>query len=162
MAALPAGEALGREQRVERLRWTARTLDSLFRVPVLGIRFGLDVLVGLIPGLGDLVTAVFGSWMLVEAVRIGVPRVVLLRMLMNTGIDVIGSLVPFFGDLFDVAWKPYMRNLALIERHAATSGPPTLGDYVFVAAIIGLLVCGALIPIIVVWLLLSAINAPLI
>jgi Domain of unknown function (DUF4112) len=159
---LPAAAPVQHEQRLDRLRSVARTLDSLFRVPVLGIRFGVDALIGLIPGMGDVVTAVFGSWMLVEAFRMRVPRVVLFRMLMNTSIDVIAGFVPLLGDLFDVAWKPHLRNLALIERHAVPGRPATRGDYVFVTIVCALLVGAALVAMILLWFLLSAIGVPLV
>ena len=90
------------EQGVERLGWL---MDDLFRVPVLGWRFGLDALIGLVPGLGDTATSLASFYILAAAVRYRVPKITLLRMGLNIGLDyVIGSL-PVVGDFADAWWK---------------------------------------------------------
>jgi hypothetical protein len=89
------------DKSLERLSWL---MDDLFRVPVLGWRFGLDALVGLIPGFGDTATSLVSFYILISAVRYRVPKITLLRMAFNIAIDyVIGSL-PLVGDVADAWW----------------------------------------------------------
>lgn len=99
-----------------RARTIARLLDSAVSVPGTGIRFGLDPLLGLIPGLGDLAGMMLSGYLVVLGGRLGVPRTVLMRMLANVAIDTVGGSVPVLGDLFDVGWKSNMRNVGLLER----------------------------------------------
>jgi hypothetical protein len=139
---------------VAALRRWAVVLDSAFRVPGTAVRFGLDPLLGLFPGLGDLTTPLFSILILVHAVRLRVPRVVQLRMLLNAAIDSGLGVVPVIGDVFDVAWKANVRNLALLERHAGPGVRPSAGDWVFVILVIGPLIVMAILPILLLtWLL---------
>ncbi|HVG70962.1 MAG TPA: DUF4112 domain-containing protein [Vicinamibacterales bacterium] len=136
----------GQEQRLELLRRVARMLDSALRVPGTTFRFGLDPILGLIPGVGDLVSPLFTLGMLFQARDLGVPRVVQLRMIFNVAIDVLTGFVPLIGDLFDFAWKANNRNLALLERHAYEEHKPSAGDWAFVAVCVALLVVIAAVP----------------
>ena len=136
----------GQEQRLELLRRVARMLDSALPVPGTSFRFGLDPILGLIPGLGDLVSPLFTLGMLFQARDLGVPRVVQLRMIFNVAIDVLTGVVPLIGDLFDFAWKANNRNLALLERHAYEEHEPSAGDWAFVAVCVALLVVIAAVP----------------
>ena len=136
----------GQEQRIELLRRVARMLDSALPVPGTSFRFGLDPILGLIPGLGDLVSPLFTLGMLFQARDLGVPRVVQLRMIFNVAIDVLTGFVPLIGDLFDFAWKANNRNLALLERHAYEEHEPSAGDWAFVAVCVALLVVIAAVP----------------
>jgi len=136
----------GQEQRLELLRRVARMLDSALPVPGTSFRFGLDPILGLIPGLGDLVSPLFTLGMLFQARDLGVPRVVQLRMIFNVAIDVLIGFVPLIGDLFDFAWKANNRNLALLERHAYEEHTPSAGDWAFVAVCVALLVVIAAVP----------------
>ena len=136
----------GQEQRLEFLRRLARTLDSAFAVPGTSFRFGLDPILGLIPGVGDLVSPLFTLGILFQARDLGVPRVVQLRMIFNVAIDVLTGFVPLIGDLFDFAWKANNRNMALLERHAYEEHRPSSGDWAFVAACVALLVMIAAVP----------------
>jgi hypothetical protein len=104
--------------RLALLRRWAVLLDSAFKVPGLPVRFGLETIVGLVPGIGDLATPAFTVLVLATGVRMRVPFLVLVRMAMNAGIDALIGLVPLLGDLVDVAWKANLRNLDLLERHA--------------------------------------------
>jgi hypothetical protein len=99
-----------------RARTLARLLDSAARVPGTGIRFGADAVLGLVPGLGDVAGAALAGYLVLLAQRLGAPRAVVLRMLGNVAVDTIGGTVPLIGDLFDVAYKSNLRNLALLER----------------------------------------------
>jgi uncharacterized protein DUF4112 len=105
------------EHRVDRLRRVGWMLDSSFRIPGTGIRFGVDSLVGLVPGLGDLIGAAFSLYIIAESARLGAPRSTLLRMGWNVALDTLVGEVPILGDLFDVAWKSNLRNLSLLEEH---------------------------------------------
>jgi hypothetical protein len=132
-----------RARRIELLRRWSRLLDSAYRVPGTGIRFGWDPIVGLVPGVGDVATASFAVTILYHAYRLGVPGVVLLRMMLNVLIDLAAGLVPFVGDVADVAWKSNSRNVALLERHERPGVEPTSGDWAIgLGAIV--VVCGAL------------------
>jgi len=108
--------------RVRRVRALARLLDSSIRIPGTDMTIGFDPIVGLIPGIGDLIGAVLSGYIVIEAVRSEVPTLTLLRMLVNVGIDTLLGAVPAVGDLFDAAWKSNMMNVALLERHLAVSG----------------------------------------
>jgi hypothetical protein len=152
-----------RSARLQALRAWQRLLDSAFKVPGTGIRFGWDPIVGLIPWAGDALTALFACALIVQAHQMRVPRVVQLRMLMNVGIDLLVGIVPFVGDIADVFWKSNARNLALIERHAAQSQPASVGDWLFVAGILLAVMLVALVPVAVLyWLLHAVLHRPVI
>jgi hypothetical protein len=140
---------------LEALRRWATLLDSAFRVPGTNIRFGFDAIIGLIPGLGDLSAPVFAAVLLVTGFRLRLPAVVQFRMVANAAIDMLLGLVPFAGDLVDVAWKANLRNLALLERHARPGVPPSRGDYVFVMVCVIVLTFLALAPIVLLGYVLS-------
>jgi hypothetical protein len=106
----PAGDA-------ERVRSLARVLDSAIRIPGTNIRFGLDSVVGLIPGVGDLTGAALSGYIVLTAARMGVPSAVLGRMLLNLGLDTLVGTVPLLGDLFDVGFRANTRNAALLDRY---------------------------------------------
>lgn len=102
--------------RRDRLRTFARVMDELVRIPGTGIRFGLDALIGLIPGAGDVVTGGVSAYLLVAATRLGAPPAVIARMAGNIVLDLAVGAIPLLGDLFDVGWKANTRNVALLER----------------------------------------------
>jgi hypothetical protein len=140
--------------KLDMLRRWAVLLDSAFRVPGTRIRFGLDALVGLVPGVGDLSAPVFAAVILATGFRMRLPAVVQARMVLNAAIDMLVGLVPLLGDLVDIAWKANLRNLALLERHAVPGVRPERGDYIFVYVCIGLVVVIALVPILLLaWVL---------
>jgi hypothetical protein len=136
----------GQEQRLELLRRMSRMLDSAVPVPGTSFRFGLDPIIGLIPGLGDLVSPLFTLGMFWQARDLGVPRVVQLRMVFNVAIDVLTGFIPLIGDLFDFAWKANNRNMSLLERHAYEEHQPAASDWAFVAVCVLLLVVIAAVP----------------
>lgn len=125
------------------LRAWADLLDSRFRVPGTDIRFGLDPLLSLVPGIGDLASPVFTVVLLVQGFRQRLPRVVMVRMVANALIDAAIGAVPIAGNIGDVFWRANLRNLALLERHARPGVPPSDADRAFVlvlVAVFGLLV----------------------
>jgi len=149
----------GQDRHASLRRW-AVLLDSAFKVPGLPVRFGLDAIIGLVPGFGELTTPAFTVALLVTGMRMRVPTVVLARMVMNAGVDALLGLVPIAGDLADVGWKANLRNLDLLERHIEPGTPARRGDVWFVVAGVSLMVLVgllALIPfVLIAYLLLKA------
>ena len=146
-----------------RARTLARLLDSAARVPGTNIRFGADAIVGLIPGLGDVGGAALAGYLVILAQRLGAPRAVVLRMLANVAVDTLAGSVPVIGDLFDVAYKSNLKNVALLERAlerpTATSRTSRL---MVVGTILGLalLVAGGLVvTVIAIRAIAGAVNA---
>ncbi len=137
------------ERRIERV---THALDELIGIPGTPIRVGLDPIVGLIPVVGDAVAAVVGAWVIGEAARFGIPRVVLARMVVNLVIDLAIGAIPLLGDVYDFAFRSNSRNLALFRRHALEPDASTRGDQAFFAGV-ALLVVGVL------WLILTAVGA---
>ena len=125
------------EKSIERLGWL---MDDLFRVPVLGWRFGLDAVIGLIPGLGDTTTSLVSFYILAAAVRYRVPKITMLRMGMNIGIDYLVGSLPVVGDLADAWWKSNQMNLALLRKRATVSAEEARAgrftDWLFVGGLI--------------------------
>jgi hypothetical protein len=132
---------------LDALRRWATLLDSAFRVPGTRIRFGVDAIIGLVPGLGDLSAPVFAAVLLVTGFKMRLPAVVQARMVFNAGLDMLLGLVPLLGDLVDVAWKANLRNMALLERHARPGVAPSRGDYVFVIVCVIVLTFVAVAPL---------------
>ena len=111
--------------RMKRVRVLAKLLDNSIGIPGTPWKIGFDPIVGLIPGIGDMIGAVLSGYIILEAVRAEVPALTLARMLLNVGIDTVFGAIPAVGDLFDAAWKSNMMNVALMERHLdATAGAP--------------------------------------
>ncbi|MEZ4433629.1 MAG: DUF4112 domain-containing protein [bacterium] len=94
----------------------AGLLDDAFTIPGTRLRFGLDGLLGLIPGVGDILGAAFSSFIIALAARAGAPRAVLARMAGNVAIETLVGAIPLIGDLFDFAWKANRRNVELLDR----------------------------------------------
>jgi len=115
-------------------------MDDLFRVPVLGWRFGLDALVGLIPGFGDTGTTLVSFYILAAAVRYRVPKITLLRMGLNIAIDYVVGSLPVVGDLADAWWKSNRMNVELLRKRATVSAEEArsgkLSDWLFVGGLI--------------------------
>ena len=130
---------LSQDQREDLRRFAdliARILDTSFRIPGTGIRFGLDPLLGLLPGAGDAVASLIGSTILILAAKLQVPRIVLIRMSSNMAINAIVGAVPFVGDAFSVWFRSNTRNAELLRRHAAAERQPsTLQDWLFVLSL---------------------------
>ncbi|HYF39843.1 MAG TPA: DUF4112 domain-containing protein [Gemmatimonadales bacterium] len=100
---------------IERLRTLTRLLDSAIQIPGTRYRIGLDAIVGVVPGIGDAVGALFSAFIVFQAARMGVSTPTLVRMMGNLALDTIVGEIPLLGDLFDAGWKANTRNLALLE-----------------------------------------------
>jgi Domain of unknown function (DUF4112) len=143
-----AGKATRKAEPVEVERSLDRLshlLDGLFRIPGTSWRFGLDAIVGLIPGVGDAATSLASFYILAAGVRYRVPKVTLLRMGMNIGLDFLLGAIPGVGDLFDFAWKSNEMNMELIRKRATvkTAEEAKQGrksDWMFVGLIILVLI----------------------
>jgi len=95
----------------------AQLLDNSITIPGTGWKIGLDPIVGLIPGIGDLIGSILSAYIILEAARAEVPGLTLFRMVVNVGIDTLLGAIPAIGDVFDAAWKSNIKNVALLERH---------------------------------------------
>jgi hypothetical protein len=111
-----------RAERIARIETVAALLDTAFIVPGTKFRFGVDGLVGLIPGVGDALTTAVSLWLVKEAHALGAPGHLIARMLANIGIDFAVGAVPVLGDAFDLIWKSNRRNLHLLRRHLEREG----------------------------------------
>lgn len=145
---------------LQNARSLAKLLDAAVAVPGTRFRVGLDPLLGLVPGFGDLAGVVLSISILFSAARLGVPRASLLRMGANIGLEALVGTVPLLGDLFDAGWRANTRNVRLIEEHvadptrAARSGSRWVWSLALgIGAILVLLVLAAA------WLVLSALGA---
>ncbi len=120
----------------ESLETLSKYLDGLFHIPGVGWKFGLDSLLGLIPNVGDISTALVSFYILVAGVRYGVPKITLLRMAFNIGLDYVVGVIPFFGDAFDFFWRSNKQNMDLIRERGEGRGEGTASDWIFVIVMI--------------------------
>jgi hypothetical protein len=127
--------------KIEReLEVVSRWMDNQFRIPGLGWHFGLNAIIDLVPGVGDVATSLVALYVMISAVRYRVPKITLLRMGLNIAIYFVVGLIPWLGDLFGAWWKPNIRNLNLLRRRATVSAEQAKqgrsSDWLFVGLII--------------------------
>ncbi|MGI9045079.1 MAG: DUF4112 domain-containing protein [Gemmatimonadaceae bacterium] len=128
-----------RLREAEKVRAFAKLLDSALRIPGTNIRFGLDAVIGLIPGLGDVSGAAMAGYIVLTAARLGVPKTVIGRMVLNVGVDTVVGAIPLLGDLFDVGFRANLRNTALLDRYLAEPEVAKRSSrWVVVAAVTGI------------------------
>lgn len=163
----PVGEYIPREQvhlqqDLTNVRALATLLDSAVTIPGTNFKVGLDALIGLIPGFGDLIGMVVGGYIVTTAARLGVPKAVLTRMVLNIGTDAVAGSVPVVGDVLDAAWKANTRNVALLEQAIAdprrtgrASGWVVAG---MLAAIVGITAAGIALTVVLVKLVWNAVG----
>ena len=108
---------------LNRIRRLSRLLDSAIRIPFTGFRIGLDPIIGLVPGAGDLIDTAFSAYIVFLAARFGLPGQTLQKMIFNIGLEAVVGSLPIAGDLFDAYFKSNIRNLALLEKHLQESEP---------------------------------------
>jgi hypothetical protein len=122
--------------RTHRLRRIAWLLDDLVRVPGTSRRFGLDPLLGLLPGGGDIAGGALSAYVVLAAARLGAPSSVILRMGWNIVVDTVLGAVPLLGDLFDASWKANRRNVALLESYLEQPGSARRSSRLVVAGVL--------------------------
>src|SRR5579875_2319589 len=150
--------------RDENLDMLSRLLDTWFHVPGTNIRFGLDGIIGFVPGIGDFLAGAASCIIVLAAYVRGVPLVTVARMVVNLGVEVVVGMVPVLGNLFDIGWRANRRNYHLLEEALATGRRDTWRDWVFLGVLgVGLLVLAMLPFLLLVWLagsLLRGLHAP--
>lgn len=130
---------------LQRLRRLSNLLDNAIAIPGTSLRFGLDPILGLFPGVGDFLTTAVSAYIVVEAARMGISRQILVQMAVNIVLDMVMGTVPVVGDVVDVAWKANTKNIALLEEHFKVSPSSEKVDWWFLAWILGGLVLFAII-----------------
>jgi Domain of unknown function (DUF4112) len=141
-------------ERMTMARFLAELLDQRFTIPGTSIRFGLDPILGLIPGIGDALANLAGSAILLIAAQYRLPKIVLLRMGLNVACNALIGAIPIFGDVFSIWFRSNVRNAQLLERYvSAERQTPTLGDWIFVLAVIlGIVLLLIGIFVVLIWL----------
>ncbi len=143
---------------IDRLRSLTHVLDNAIVIPGTEIRFGLDPILGLLPGGGDAISSVMSVYLVAECLRLGLPKATLGRMLSNLLLDTIVGAVPFAGDLFDVGWKANTRNLKLLEAHLTDPKPQTAADKKFIVLVILGLIAILALALVLTTLLVAAVG----
>ncbi len=138
---------------VEAIAWL---LDNSIPVPGTGRRFGVDAIIGLVPVVGDVVSAGMGLFVVWRASRMGLPRIVVIRMLVVSALDFVIGSIPIAGDAFDLWFKANTRNLALLRRHLQRPETSTRDDWMVVTGLLGVIIA---IVAIIGWLLVSLVSA---
>jgi len=137
---LPPEEKRKRQGLEPIFKWLAYVMDEVVRVPGTKFRFGLDPLLGLIPGIGDTSSALVSAFALVQAVRVGVPKVLLMRMALNVLVNEVIGVVPVVGDAFSFWFKSNARNYEIIKTHRLGTSVAKKSDWIFVIGFLALLV----------------------
>jgi len=122
---------------METIAWL---LDNSIPVPGTGRRFGIDALIGFVPVVGDLLSGGIGLFVVWRASRLGLPRVVVARMLANSAVDIAIGAIPVIGDAFDLWFKANTRNLAIIRRHLEHPETSTRNDWLILMGLVGIVV----------------------
>ena len=150
--------------RNENLDLLSRVLDTWFQIPGTNIRFGLDGIIGSVPGIGDFLAGAASCIIVVAAFFRGVPLVTVARMAANIGIEVVVGAVPVFGTLFDIGWRANRRNYALLERSLTYGRRDSWRDWVFIVLIVVVLMGFVMLPfVLLLWLggsLLHGLHLP--
>ena len=136
---LPPEEKRKRIQLEPLFRWLALIMDEFLRLPGTKFRFGLDPLLGLIPGVGDTASAFVSAFALLQAARSGLPKIVLARMSLNILINELVGIIPGIGDAFSFWFKSNARNYRILQEHATGTRKTRRSDWIFVIAVLVLL-----------------------
>ena len=138
----------------ENLDYVAALLDDMWRVPGTKIRFGLDALIGWIPGIGDAVAGIASCFIVFASWRRGVPSITLVRMVANILLEATLGSIPVAGDVFHVVWKANRRNYRLLIREKEHPGSETRRDWMFLAIIVFTAIAAMAFPLgILIWML---------
>ena len=134
-------------------------MDEAFRVPGIGVRFGLDSIIGLVPGVGDMVGGLMAAYAILVAARLGASPSVLARMVGNIATDTFAGEIPVIGDLFDIGFKSNVRNHRLLEAHLANpAGARRASRWVIALLVTGMIVLFGAMAWLSVWVLLKAVR----
>ena len=131
-------------------------MDEVIRIPGTKFRFGLDPLLGLIPGIGDTSSALVSAFALIQALRVGVPKILLMRMAGNILVNEVIGIVPVVGDAFSFWFKSNARNYEIIKNHRLGTTPPSRSDWLFVIGVLVALFVVVCVGIAVSFLILGA------
>jgi hypothetical protein len=145
-----------RDQALAEVAALAWLLDNSIPVPGTGRRFGVDAIIGLVPGVGDLVSGAIGLVVVWRGSRMGLPRIVVARMLANTILDLAIGAIPVIGDAFDLWFKASSRNLGLMQRYLEEPDRSTSGEWASVLALVGAVVG---VVLLLGWLIVSLVGA---
>jgi len=150
-AAYSVGRGL---DRIRLARFLADLLDQRFTIPGTSIRIGLDPIISLIPGIGDLLANLTGSLILIIAAQLGVPKIVLLRMGINVAANALIGVIPIFGDLISIWFRSNVKNVQLLERYlGGQSRRAVAGDWlVVILLLVGLIVLLGGVVVAALWL----------
>jgi hypothetical protein len=142
-------------------KFLAEWLDQRFTIPGTSIRIGLDPILGLIPGIGDMIANLAGSAIILIAAQYRLPKIVLLRMGLNVALNAMIGAIPIFGDIFSIWFRSNVKNAQLLERYVGAEGQAsTFGNWLFVSAvIIGIVLLLIGIFVVTVWLIKQVWNA---
>jgi hypothetical protein len=154
---LPPEEKQKRRALEPLFKWLALIMDEIIRVPGTNFRFGLDPLIGLIPGIGDTSSAVVSGFALIQAVRLGVPKVLLMRMALNILVNEVIGVIPVVGDAFSFWFKSNARNYEIIKHHRLGTSIPRRSDWLFVIGVLLALFLIVCVGIAISFLVLGAI-----
>lgn len=154
---LPPEEKKKRAGLEPLFRWVAIVMDELIAFPKTKFKFGLDPLIGLVPGIGDTASAIVSALVLIQAARRGLPKILLARMSLNILINEIVGIVPGLGDAFSFWFKSNKRNYQLLSAHTAAPGRTRTSDWIFVIAVLAMLFVIVATGIFVSFLVLRAI-----
>ncbi len=119
------------------IKLVSRILDTFFVIPGTRIRFGIEPIIGLIPIFGDQMTSLMSAALLYRSVQHRLPKIALVRMALNILINAVVGMVPLFGDIFVLWYKPNIRNYKILQRYAGQTNAVTGGDWLFVSILIG-------------------------
>src|SRR4029077_8483024 len=143
----------------EHLDYIAALLDDMFRIPGTQIRFGLDALIGWVPGVGDAMTGIASFLIVFASWRRGAKAVTLVRMIANVLLETAVGAIPVAGDVFHIVWKANRRNYRLLIREKEEPGANTGRDWMFLAVLLLSVIAAAVIPIVVlIWLRRSQVD----
>jgi len=155
----PQSPSASPTETLHNLRKFSNLLDNAIGVPGTPYSFGLDPIIGLLPGGGDLITGLFSFYIVFSAAQLGLPRETLVRLVSNILIDTLVGSFPLFGDLFDVAWKANSRNMDLLENHFSVPRTAKKADRLFVFLLLGgLLLVILTVSSLLIWAIASLFN----
>ena len=141
--------------RLKRLDSLAYLLDNSIPIPGTGARVGIDALIGLVPGIGDVAGTAMSAYIVMQAARMGAPASVVSRMVLNVGVETVVGTIPFLGDLFDAGWKANARNMRLLHQAIDTPGYARRSSRLFVALVFLLLLALLAGSLWLIWRVLS-------